>query len=56
VRPLMYPRVVKLLQARFSEEGSNSRVDEDKVYRTFLNYLKEVSGEYTSQVNGRVRQ
>lgn len=45
MRPLMYPRVVKLLQARFSEEGSNIRAEEEKVYRTFINYLKEVSGE-----------
>ena len=39
------PRFVKLLQARFSEEGSNSRTEKEKVYRAFVNYLKEVSGE-----------
>lgn len=49
VRPLMYPRLVKLLKARFSEEGSNSRLEEEKIYRTFINYLKEVSaGRRTS--------
>ncbi|XP_044165716.1 uncharacterized protein LOC122949746 [Acropora millepora] len=46
VRPLMYPRLVKLLKARFSEEGSNSRLEEEKIYRTFINYLKEVSGKW----------
>ncbi|XP_020601636.1 uncharacterized protein LOC110040706 [Orbicella faveolata] len=45
VRPLMYPRVVKLLHAHFSVEGSNSRAEEEKVYRTFINYLREVSGK-----------
>ena len=49
VQPLLYPHLVKLLKARFSEGGSNSRVEEEKIYRNFINYLKEVSGEWVKR-------
>ena len=29
----------------FSPEGSNERMQEEKTYRLFLNYMKEVAGE-----------
>ena len=41
---MTYPKFVKLLKPRFSEEGSNSRQAENIIYRTFLQYLKEVVG------------
>ena len=41
---LTYPKLAKLLQPRFSEQGSNTRTLEDATYRNFLNYMKEVAG------------
>ena len=38
------PKFVKPLKPQFSEEGSNSRQAEKIIYRTFLQYLKEVVG------------
>ncbi|CAB4029344.1 G2 M phase-specific E3 ubiquitin- ligase, partial [Paramuricea clavata] len=41
--PLTYPRMVRLFTPRFSEEGSNVRLKEERTYRLYLNYLKEVA-------------
>ena len=46
VVPLSKVKLIKLLQPRFSEEGSNQRQQENSVYRTFLEYFKEVTGEH----------
>lgn len=43
VVPLSKVKLIKLLQPRFSEEGSNQRQQENSVYRTFLEYFKEVT-------------
>ncbi|XP_015757106.1 PREDICTED: uncharacterized protein LOC107336547 [Acropora digitifera] len=43
VVPLTKAKLIKLLRPRFSEEGSNQRQQENSVYRTFLEYLKEVT-------------
>ena len=44
ISPLTYPRLVKLLQPCFSDKGSNSRIEEERAYRYFLKYIKEVTG------------
>ncbi|XP_028403172.1 uncharacterized protein LOC114525912 [Dendronephthya gigantea] len=41
--PLTYPRIVKILAPKFSEQGSNKRMKENRAYRLFLNYVKEVA-------------
>lgn len=43
VLPMTYPKLVKLLDPIFSDEASNRRQREERTYRLFLNYLKEVS-------------
>ena len=47
--PLTKPKLIKLLRPRFSDEGSNIREKEIAVYRTFLEYLKEVTGELATE-------
>ncbi|KAK3749365.1 hypothetical protein QZH41_010356, partial [Actinostola sp. cb2023] len=42
VHPMTYPKLVRLLKPDFSEEGTNARTREERSYRLFLNYLKEV--------------
>ncbi|CAH3153862.1 unnamed protein product, partial [Pocillopora meandrina] len=42
VLPMTYPKLVKLLDPNFSDEATNRRQREEKTYRLFLNYLKEV--------------
>ena len=49
VVPLTKAKLIKLLRPRFSEEGSNQRQQENAAYRTFLEYLKEVTGERVCQ-------
>ena len=44
VADVTYPGLVKLLRPIFSPEGSNRQIQEEKTYRLFLNYLKEVAG------------
>ena len=44
VSDVTYPRLVKLFTPIFSLEGSNKRIEEERSYRLFLNYLKEVEG------------
>jgi hypothetical protein len=41
---ISYGMLVKLLTPTFSENGSNRLQMEKKMYRIFLNYLKEVIG------------
>ncbi|CAH3129340.1 unnamed protein product, partial [Pocillopora meandrina] len=43
VLPMTYPKLVKLLDPIFSDEATNQRHREERTYRLFLNYLKEVS-------------
>nr|XP_058969518.1 uncharacterized protein LOC131795926 [Pocillopora verrucosa] len=43
VLPMTYPKLVKLLDPIFSDEATNQRQREERTYRLFLNYLKEVS-------------
>ena len=45
VVPLTKVKLIKLLQPHFSEEESNQRQQENSVYRTFIEYFKEVTGE-----------
>ncbi|XP_044184710.1 uncharacterized protein LOC114947803 [Acropora millepora] len=42
VLPITYPKLVKLLEAIFSEMGTNRRQQEERTYQLFLSYLKEV--------------
>ncbi|XP_067027133.1 uncharacterized protein [Acropora muricata] len=43
VLPLTYAKLVKLLEPIFSEQGTSRRQQEERTYRLFLNYLKEVA-------------
>ena len=43
VSDITYPRLVKLFTPIFSLQGSNKRIEEERSYRLFLNYLKEVA-------------
>ncbi|XP_068723494.1 uncharacterized protein [Montipora capricornis] len=52
VLPMTYPKLVKLLEAVFSEMGTNRRQQEERTYRLFLNYLKEVSA--ARRANGKI--
>jgi hypothetical protein len=44
VAPMTYLKLVTIFQITFSEEGTNAIIREEKSYRLFLNYLKEVAG------------
>ncbi|XP_068689840.1 uncharacterized protein [Montipora foliosa] len=43
VLPLTYAKLVKLLEPMFSKQGTSRRQQEERTYRLFLNYLKEVA-------------
>lgn len=45
VLPLTYAKLVKLLEPIYSEQGTSRRQQEERTYRLFLNYLKEVAGK-----------
>jgi hypothetical protein len=46
VSPPTYPRLAKLFKPTFREPGTNGRILEEKSYRYFLKYMKEVAGMY----------
>ena len=43
---MTFRRIISLLKPNFTEDGSNERLYQNKVYNIFVKYLREASSKY----------